>query len=97
MPVCAGPSVGAGALTACEWCPRFFFNSTPGSASVTVRAASSCAMLLALPVARVKAACLAHVSACSRSQDCKFMKQSAAPRRAAMLLLALALAALAAC
>ena len=40
---CAGPSTGASALTACEWCPNFFMNTSAGATGITVRARAACA------------------------------------------------------
>jgi hypothetical protein len=92
-----GLSTGAKALSACEWCPRFFFNtSAPGATSVTVRAGR---------VGRAPERCAAGVRAFDTAcpapavQNCSFMTQSVAWRAGearlllrTMLLLAGALA-----
>jgi hypothetical protein len=86
----AGLATGAKALSACEWCPRFFFNtSAPGATSVTVRALRGRAAMTA--------ACAPLTPPAFHAQNCSFMPQSAATngprlRLRTVLLLAAALA-----
>jgi hypothetical protein len=71
-------------MTACDWCPRFFFNtSAPGATSVTVRHGCACC--------RIRR-CMPSRASLRLQQDCIFMPQSGTTRATAGWLLRLLLA-----